>query len=102
MITSGHFKTFPNIPSWEDCGRMCQQNSNCNSWSWNVPDNACSSTGCKECVLSKESVKISNTKLEKSWISGLKSCVISIGTTHHGCKGKPHLTITSIHILKSL
>ena len=91
MITSGHFKTFPNIPSWEDCGRMCQQNSNCNSWLWNVPDNECSSTGCKECVLSKESIQISGTTPKMSWISGLKSCVTSIGTTHQGCRGKFHL-----------
>ena len=55
--------------------------SGCVTWTWNVPDNSCSGSGCKECVLCGNSIPISGTTPNKDWISGSKSCYLSAGST---------------------
>ena len=74
------FKVIPNTPTWEDCGLACQENQQCQSWKWNVPDNKCAETGCKTCELHDQSISLSDTKRTKSWISGTKSCYFSLSS----------------------
>ena len=76
-----------NLWTWEECGIKCQENAKCLSWSWNVPDNRCSATGCKECLLYHKSATISDTILNKDWISGKKSCISSVGSCNQSGAG---------------
>ena len=77
-IVSAPYSTLKNISTWEQCGHACQEDQKCISWKWSVPDNVCSTSGCKSCHLHAQSVTLDDTFKTQSWISGTKSCFLSI------------------------
>ena len=94
----GRYLTFSGIPfvtmylpTWEDCGRVCQEEGGqCKSWSWNVPDNDCHGTNghCKLCKMFGEEANIdTNTAQNENWISGNDSCYSSDGSDATDCTG---------------
>ena len=80
------------VSDWETCGTKCQEHDECHAWSWNVPNNDCSSHDCKACFLydnsiASESVDIL-TEANDDWISGLSGCNSSTGSTANVCGDK--------------
>ena len=80
------------VSDWETCGTKCQEHDECHAWSWNVPNNDCSSHDCKACFLydnsiASESVDIL-TEANDDWISGLSGCNSSTGSTVNVCGDK--------------
>lgn len=67
------------FPTWEDCGKACKEDEQCNYWSWNVP----SCDGCKgSCKLFFDFVEDSHTQPNHDWISGPEDCYISAGSSN--------------------
>ena len=93
VISGDPLQVVSDIPSWEHCGQLCQEHSQCEGWSWVIPH--CYSCNNKGCYLYSNPVSLSDTKPLFPVISGPKTCYSSAGSVEQGCPEGNEINIQS-------